>query len=44
MDYNSDYITLKKFDFTLEDVKAALKDVEKFKRNFEEVLQREENK
>ena len=43
MNCKSNYIQLKKFDFTLED-KTALKDIEKFKRNFEEVLQREENK
>jgi len=44
MNCKSDYIQLKKFDFTLEEVKTALKDVGKFKRNFEEVLQRKENK
>ena len=38
--FKSKYFALKHFDFKEEDIKEALKDLERFKNNFEEILNR----
>jgi len=41
MDFKSKYFQIKHQEFTKEDIKAALKDLERFKKNFERARERE---
>jgi hypothetical protein len=43
MNFRSNYIELKHENFTVEDIKKALKDLERFREQFESVLEREKD-